>query len=90
MIEKNAEKLYALPDTNPHRAGTEITSDELADLVSLSGDLMDESVREAFAQRMQDHVGPNSTYKPKASVHQGLKVIYDKIKDENTSESEKK
>ena len=90
MIEKNTDKLYVLPDASPQRAGTEITSDELADLVSLSGKFMDESVREAFAKKIQDHVGPNSTYKPKASVLQGLKVIYDKFKDANTNESEKK
>ena len=35
MIESNATKLYAQPDTSPHRIGTEITNDELSSLVSL-------------------------------------------------------
>ena len=90
MQIKNKAKLYQLPANTPQRAGVEITDDELTDLISSTNELMDESVRQNFSERMQEHVGADATYTAKALVRQGLKIIYDKFKNSDTNESEKK
>ncbi|MDX2345800.1 MAG: DUF4116 domain-containing protein, partial [Legionella sp.] len=90
--------IYALPDTKPERSGDKITSEEFEALIASASELLDESLRQEFSKRMQFHAGADSTYGIKDdddrgirdSLEQALKVIYDRLTNPDTPESEKK
>ncbi|MDF1684767.1 MAG: hypothetical protein P1U36_08950 [Legionellaceae bacterium] len=90
MIEINKATAFTLNEDNQARSGDKITEAELDALITSASQLMNESVRESFSARMENHVGSRSTYALKDTVLQGLKVIYDKFENPNTTESEKK
>jgi 2-phospho-L-lactate guanylyltransferase (CobY/MobA/RfbA family) len=90
MIEINKTSVFSLPAETQERSGAKITEVELNALTTMLSELMDESVRENFNHRMENHVGSRSTYAFKNAVLEGLKIIHDKIENPNTSESEKK
>jgi len=87
IITKTA---FVSPPDNQKGSGEKITEDELKSLIRSVSQLIDESVRENFSKNMKNHVGNDSTYALKNTVLQGLKIIFDKLENPNTSESEKK
>ena len=92
MIKIDRNKAYHLPENVPKRTGSEITPDELHHLIESLNQLLNEPLRQNFSERIQSHVGPDSTYtlKLKNQILQTLTVIRNKFNDPDTSESSKK
>tara|TARA_R110002126_G_scaffold1177_4_gene7037 strand:+ start:29560 stop:31839 length:2280 start_codon:yes stop_codon:yes gene_type:complete len=84
------DNVFKLPTNNPERSGLKLDSDELSDFIMLINEHLNESERQEFPARMQEHVGKGASYALKDAVLEGLKVIYDKFKASDTGESEKK
>src|SRR3990167_10539863 len=95
---KQTDNLYALPQHMPEISGSPISDEDLSVLVkrvsaffSNQDDfLQDNFSQSAFSQRIHEHVGSRATYSQKSSVREGLQIIYEKFKAEDTSDAERK
>lgn len=91
MIVLNLEKLKFSPEQTQEINGIEITDEELTKLISHTSDTLTQSEEQRvnLKQRIEDHVGNRSAYTMKQNIRQSLKVVYDKIINSETVDSNK-
>ena len=95
---KQTNNLYVLPQHIPEISGAPISEEDLSVLVervsaffaNQDNSPQDNFPQATFSQRINAHVGSSATYSQKSSVREGLQMIYEKFKANNTSDSERK